>query len=80
MIFSTHYMAEAELLCDRIGFLYRGRLLREASPAALRAAAGVQTLEELQDLYPQLVSFLAQNCSARKTYLQSIGITGQSLL
>ena len=41
---------------------------------------GTQTLEELQDLYPQLVSFLAQNCSARKTYLQSIGITGQSLL
>jgi Caspase domain len=41
---------------------------------------GVQTLEELQDLYPQLVSFFAESCSARKSYLQSIGITGQSLL
>jgi hypothetical protein len=41
---------------------------------------GVQTLEELQDLYPQLVSYFAESCSARRTYLQSIGILGQSLL
>ena len=41
---------------------------------------GVQTLEELQDLYPQLVSFFAESCSARRIYLQSIGIGGQSLL
>ena len=26
----THYLAEAELLCDRVGLLHRGRLLREA--------------------------------------------------
>ena len=41
---------------------------------------GEQTLEELQDLYPQLVSFFAESCSARRTYLQSIGVSGQSLL
>jgi Caspase domain len=41
---------------------------------------GVQTLEELQDLYPQLVSFFAESCSARRAYLQSIGGLGQSLL
>ena len=34
IIFSTHYLAEAELLCDRIGLLHRGRLLREGTPAA----------------------------------------------
>ena len=27
VVFSTHYLAEAELLCDRIGLLHRGRLL-----------------------------------------------------
>jgi ABC-type Na+ transport system ATPase subunit NatA len=46
VIFSTHYLAEAELLCDRVGFLYRGRLLREATPAVLRAAFGASSLEE----------------------------------
>ena len=46
IIFSTHYLAEAELLCDRIGLLFRGRLLREGTPTALRAEAGAATLEE----------------------------------
>jgi sodium transport system ATP-binding protein len=46
IIFSTHYLAEAELLCDRIGLLFRGRLLREGTPSALRAEAGAATLEE----------------------------------
>ena len=46
IIFSTHYLAEAELLCDRVGLLFRGRLLREASPAALRAETGASSLEE----------------------------------
>jgi sodium transport system ATP-binding protein len=46
IVFSTHYLAEAELLCDRIGLLFRGSLLREGTPAALRAEAGATTLEE----------------------------------
>ncbi len=47
VIFSTHYLAEAELLCDRIGLLHEGRLLAEGTPAALRAlAGGAPSLEE----------------------------------
>jgi sodium transport system ATP-binding protein len=46
IVFSTHYLAEAELLCDRIGLLFRGGLLREGTPAELRAEAGTSTLEE----------------------------------
>jgi len=47
VLFSTHYLAEAELLCDRIGLLHRGRLLAEDSPAALRVlAGGASSLEE----------------------------------
>ena len=46
MLFSTHYLAEAELLCDRIGFLHHGRLLVEGSPAEIRARTGKGTLEE----------------------------------
>ena len=47
VIFSTHYLAEAELLCDRIGLLHRGRLLAEGTPFDLRALAdGASSLEE----------------------------------
>jgi len=47
VVFSTHYLAEAELLCDRIGLLHRGSLLAEGTPAALRAKAnGAASLEE----------------------------------
>jgi sodium transport system ATP-binding protein len=47
VIFSTHYLAEAELLCDRVGLLHRGRLLAEGSPGELRARAGdAASLEE----------------------------------
>ena len=45
VLFSTHYLAEAELLCDRVGFLHRGRLLCEGSPAEIRAQQGANTLE-----------------------------------
>lgn len=41
---------------------------------------GMQTLKELQDLFPQLVSFFSESCTARRTYMQSIGVSGQSLL
>jgi sodium transport system ATP-binding protein len=46
IVFSTHYLAEAELVCDRIGLLFRGRLLREGTPAGIRAECGTATLEE----------------------------------
>jgi sodium transport system ATP-binding protein len=46
VIFSTHYLAEAELLCDRIGLMHRGRLLSEGPPAELRARTGAGSLEE----------------------------------
>lgn len=47
ILFSTHYLAEAELLCDRVGLLHRGRLLAEGPPRDLRGqAAGAASLEE----------------------------------
>jgi ABC-2 type transport system ATP-binding protein len=42
---SSHLLGEAEALCDRIGVLAQGRLVREGSPADLRAFAGAVTVE-----------------------------------
>jgi sodium transport system ATP-binding protein len=44
VLFSTHYLAEAELLCDRVGFLHCGRLLSQGTPADIRD--GASSLEE----------------------------------
>jgi sodium transport system ATP-binding protein len=47
VVFSTHYLAEAALLFDRVGLLHQGRLLREGSPESLRRQTGLATLEEV---------------------------------
>ncbi|HWO89958.1 MAG TPA: ATP-binding cassette domain-containing protein [Gemmatimonadales bacterium] len=43
---TTHYMEEAEY-CHRLALMNRGRLIALDTPAALRAAEGVATLEEV---------------------------------
>ena len=47
ILFSTHYLTEAELLCDRVGIIDRGRLLAEGSPGELKHQHGVDSLEAL---------------------------------
>ncbi len=46
ILMSTHYLAEAELLCDRIGFIHQGRLVAEGTPRALREANAADSLEQ----------------------------------
>ena len=46
ILFSTHYMTEAELLCDRVGLLFSSRLIWEGAPADLRAEQEASSLEE----------------------------------
>jgi ABC-2 type transport system ATP-binding protein len=40
VVYTTHYMDEAEHLCDRIGIIDQGTLLAEGTLAELRRAAG----------------------------------------
>jgi ABC-2 type transport system ATP-binding protein len=47
ILLTTHYMEEAEQLCDRVAILDRGRLVADGSPAQLKARAGqAASLEE----------------------------------
>lgn len=39
IIYTTHYMEEAERLCDRIGIIDRGRIIAEGDLAGLKAAS-----------------------------------------
>lgn len=47
VIYSTHVMAEAEKLCDRIGIIHNGRLLAEGTLAELRASYRGEDLEDI---------------------------------
>lgn len=44
ILFSTHHMAEVELLADRMGVLSAGRLVAEGTPAALMKETGETSL------------------------------------
>ena len=46
VLFSTHVMAEAELVCDRVVLLHRGRAIAEGTVPALRDRFGRPTLAE----------------------------------
>lgn len=47
IVLSTHYLDEAESLCDRIGLLYKGRLIAEGTLDELRALTGEQRLSSI---------------------------------
>ena len=47
IVLTTHYIEEAEALCDRTAFLSKGRLIALDTPQALRAEHGASTLEEV---------------------------------
>ena len=48
VILTTHYMEEADALCDRVAILDQGRVLALDTPAALKRAGGALTRIELK--------------------------------
>jgi len=47
ILYTTHYIEEAQELCSRIGIIDNGRLVEQGSPAALLQQSGIRNLEEL---------------------------------
>ena len=47
VVLTTHYMEEAEALCDRVAIIDHGRLIALGTPAELLAVNGAKDLEEL---------------------------------
>ncbi|AMV72141.1 ABC transporter ATP-binding protein [Desulfuromonas sp. DDH964] len=52
MVYTTHYMEEAEAICDRVTVVDQGRVIAEGRPAALVAAA--PDVSDLGELFLQL--------------------------
>jgi ABC-2 type transport system ATP-binding protein len=66
IVMTTHYMEEADRLCDRIGIVDRGKLLALDTPARLKERAPGGTLIELQ------LDADAQGLVARVTALEGV--------
>ncbi|MFA5261269.1 MAG: ABC transporter ATP-binding protein/permease [Candidatus Omnitrophota bacterium] len=47
ILLTTHYMPEAEKMCQRIAFIKEGRLIRLATPDELKARQGKKDLEDV---------------------------------
>jgi len=52
ILLTTHYLEEAEALCDRVAFIRDGRIAAQGDPPELRRRFGA---ERLEDVYLQLV-------------------------
>ena len=61
-ILTTHYMDEAEALCDRLAILDHGKILRSGTPAELIAGLGIPSVVELtfDGAAPDPASFAAR--------------------
>jgi len=46
LFLTTHFMDEADALCDRIGIMHHGRLIALGSPEELKDMTGMSTLDE----------------------------------
>ncbi|ASJ16583.1 3-dehydroquinate dehydratase [Thermococcus chitonophagus] len=47
IVFSTHILALAEIICDRIGLLYQGRIIAEGTVDDLKKLAEEESLEDV---------------------------------
>jgi len=65
---TTHYLEEADLLCDRIAILVNGRIIKIDTPQALKAAAEEESLIEVS--FDGKVSKLVEDLSHRLTDLK----------
>lgn len=62
VVLTTHYMEEADELCDRVAIIDHGKILIEDTPSALKSSVGAQRVYELDlrnlEGIPQLLKTL----------------------
>ena len=75
ILLSTHYLDEAERLCDRIGLLHQGRLIAEGDMDTLRALSGCQ---RLTDVFLKLVDHKSEIAPRSADYATRIHLDGET--
>jgi len=70
VMLTTHYMEEADELCDRLAIIDHGKILVEDTPAALKASIGGEKIVDLKLSTPDSAGHLAGRLNAVE------GVTG----
>jgi ABC-2 type transport system ATP-binding protein len=68
---TTHYIEEAEVLCQRVGIIHRGSLIALGKPLELRQKLGCVTVETLVNNKETRYQYFADRETA-KSYVQSL--------
>jgi len=78
VVLTTHYMEEADELCDRVAIIDHGKILVEDTPAALKSSVGAQRVYELdlssQENVPKLVQELQQKSGVASAEATAKGV------
>jgi len=68
---TTHYIEEAEALCQRVGIIHQGRLIALGKPLELRQKLGCVTVETLVNNKETCYQYFADRTAA-KSYVQNL--------
>ncbi len=68
---TTHYIEEAEALCQRVGIIHQGRLIDLGKPLELRQRLGLVTVETLVDNKETRYQYFADRAAAT-SYVQNL--------
>ena len=78
VVLTTHYMEEADELCDRVAIIDHGKILVEDTPSALKSSVGAQRVYELdlrsRENIPQLVRELQQKSGVASVEATAKGV------
>jgi ABC-2 type transport system ATP-binding protein len=78
VVLTTHYMEEADELCERVAIIDHGKILVEDTPSALKGSVGAQRVYELDLRTQQGVPLLVSELE-RRPGVASVETTSQGL-
>ncbi len=64
VVLTTHYMEEADELCDRVAIIDHGKILVQDTPAALKSSVGAKKMIDLRTSRPEVNAALATTIKA----------------
>lgn len=79
VIYTTHIMAEAEMLCDRVAIIDQGEVIAQGSVADLKESLGKETVIRLEGVIPAQASTAVSNLTGI-TRSAITAVNGQSQL
>lgn len=76
---TTHYIEEAEVLCNRVGIMHHGRLIATGKPIELRKKLGSTVVETLVDNKETRYQFFADREAANR-YVQNSTLDAKTVI